>query len=178
MKYIAEFQIRIRQRRKGKNVPYIAHLLGVTSLVLEAGGSEDEAIAAIFHDAVEDQWTTLEDIRHRFGVQVARIVEGCSDTDQYPKPPWRERKVRYIENLRHASSDVLLVSLADKLYNAKSTLVDLRERGNNFWAIFSAGRDDYLWYYQSLVDIYRKTPCTHNWILAELVDVLKQLQAL
>jgi len=174
--YIAELQIKTKQCRKGKDVPYIAHLFGVASLVLEAGGSEEEVIAALFHDAVEDQWTSLEDIREKFGGPVAQIVEGCSDTDQYPKPPWKERKIRYIENLRNASPEVLLVSMADKLYNAQSTLADLQERGEDFWSTFNAGRDDQLWYYQSLVDVYREKIRIHNWMLSELEDKLEKMK--
>ena len=176
LKYIAELQVKTEQCRKGKKVPYIAHLLGVTSLVLESEGSEDEAIAALFHDAVEDQWTSLEDIRERFGGKVAQIVEGCTDTDLYPKPPWKERKIRYLQNLRHGSPGVMRVSLADKLYNARSTLVDLQERGDDFWSTFNAGRDDQLWYYQSLVEVYRKNASTRNWMLDELEDLLGKMQ--
>jgi len=178
VEYVAQLQTRTKRRRKGKTVPYLAHLLGVTSLVLEAGGNEDESIAALFHDTVEDQWTTLEDIRRRFGEAVARIVDGCTDTDQYPKPPWKPRKAKYIENLRRAPSDVLLVSLADKLYNAKSTLIDLQERGDEFWTSFNAGRDDHLWYYQSLIQVYRANIRTRNWMLSELEDTVKKINAL
>jgi len=159
-----------------KENPIHRHLLGVTSLVLESEGNEDEAIAALFHDAVEDQWTSLEDIRERFGGKVAHIVEGCTDTDLNPKPPWKERKIRYTENLRNASPEVMLVSLADKLYNARSTLVDLQERGDDFWSTFNAGRDDQLWYYQSLVEVYRKNTSTRNWMLDELEDLLGKMQ--
>jgi len=127
------YTLHARQTRKGSNIPYIAHLLGVTALVLEDGGSEDEAIAALLHDAVEDQggMKTLMEIRRRYGDLVAEIVEGCTDAIASPKPPWRQRKERYIEHLRHASPAVRRVSLSDKLHNARSILEDLRKDGSD-----------------------------------------------
>jgi (p)ppGpp synthase/HD superfamily hydrolase len=141
------------QRRKGSEIPYLAHLLGVASLVLEDGGSEDEAIAALLHDAVEDQGgaPTLALIRQRFGEQVAEIVEGCSDTDVVPKPPWKERKQAYIDHLAHANPSVLRVSLADKLHNARAILFDLELVGDAVWDRFKADRTETIWYYESLV---------------------------
>jgi len=105
------------QTRKASAIPYIAHLMGVASLVLEAGGDEDLAIAALLHDVVEDCGGApmLNEVRRRFGRRVARIVEGCTDADSYPKPPWRERKEGYIRRLRSADADTRLVSAADKL---------------------------------------------------------------
>ena len=116
------------QYRKDTTVPYVAHLLGVASLVLEGGGDEDQAIAALLHDAVEDQGgkATLEEIRRRFGETVAAIVEGCTDAMTIPKPPWRERKEAYIVHLRTASAPQRLVSAADKLHNARAILADYR----------------------------------------------------
>jgi hypothetical protein len=144
------------QLRKGTEIPYIAHLLGVTSLVLEDGGTEDEAIAALLHDAVEDQGgeTTLALIRHRFGRRVAEIVAGCSDTDVVPKPPWKERKQAYIDHLADADEGVLRVSLADKLHNARAILFDLELVGDAVWDRFKAGRAETLWYYESLVTAF------------------------
>jgi (p)ppGpp synthase/HD superfamily hydrolase len=140
------------QRRKGSEIPYLAHLLGVTSLVLEDGGSEDEAIAALLHDAVEDQGgaPTLALIEQRFGKHVAEIVEGCSDTDVIPKPPWKERKQAYIAHLSDAKPGVLRVSLADKLHNARSILFDLELVGDAVWDRFKADRADTILYYESL----------------------------
>ena len=114
------------QVRKGGDIPYVGHLLSVASLVINDGGSEDQAIAALLHDAVEDQGgpPTLEEIRANFGDDVARIVEQCSDTDEVPKPPWLERKQRYIDHLGSVGHDTLLVSVADKLDNARSMLRD------------------------------------------------------
>jgi (p)ppGpp synthase/HD superfamily hydrolase len=145
------------QVRKGTTTPYISHLLGVTSIVLEHGGDEDEAISALLHDAVEDQGgaATLERIRGQFGDRVAAIVEGCTDTQQTPKPPWKERKETYLEHLRHASASVRLVSAADKLHNARAILTDLHTHGNALWSRFSGGQDGVLWYYRNLADTFQ-----------------------
>ena len=142
------------QRRKGTDVPYHAHLLGVASLVLNDGGSEDEAIAGILHDLVEDTDATVDDVRARFGDTVARIVDACTDAYERPKPPWGERKRAYIEHMRTAAPDELRVSLADKLYNASSIEWDLRVRGDDLWRVFGSGRDGQIWYYRSLADIF------------------------
>lgn len=146
-----------RQTRKGTDVPYVAHLMAVTALVLEHGGDEDAAIAALLHDAVEDQGgaARLTEIRERFGSRVADIVEGCTDTATDPKPPWKGRKVRYLEHVRTAPPDVRLVSMADKLHNARAILRDYRLIGEELWSRFAGGRDGTLWYYQALVDAYR-----------------------
>ena len=147
-----------KQLRKGTNIPYVSHLLGVTSLVLEHGGNEDEAIAAMLHDAVEDQggWKTLELIRNQFGENVAAIVEGCTDSYKTPKPPWRIRKENYIAHLSNASASVRLVSNADKLHNARAILNDLRVCGESVWQRFSGGQDGTLWYYRSLANTFNK----------------------
>ena len=142
------------QRRKGTDVPYHAHLLGVASLVLSDGGSEDEAVAAVLHDLVEDTDATVDDVRDRFGERVARIVDACTDAHERPKPEWGERKRAYIERMRTAQPDELRVSLADKLYNASSIEWDLRLRGDDLWRVFGAGRDGQIWYYRSLADIF------------------------
>jgi (p)ppGpp synthase/HD superfamily hydrolase len=142
------------QRRKGSNVPYHAHLLGVASLVLNDGGDEDEAVAAVLHDLVEDTDATVEDVRERFGDRVARIVDACSDAYERPKPEWKTRKTAYIERMRTAQPDELRVSLADKLYNASSIEWDLRLRGDDLWRVFGSGREGQLWYYRSLADIF------------------------
>jgi (p)ppGpp synthase/HD superfamily hydrolase len=145
------------QVRKGASVPYLSHLMSVAALVLEDGGDEDQAIAALLHDAVEDQGgkPTLEEIHRRFGGKVARIVEGCTDSDTVPKPPWRERKERYVARMRHADLEVRRVSSADKLHNARSILSDYRQVGDSVWSRFSASRDEVLWYYRSLIDGFR-----------------------
>lgn len=141
------------QTRKGGRTPYIAHLLAVTALVLEGGGDEDEAIAAVLHDAVEDQGgaRTRAQIVERFGERVARIVDGCTDTDETPKPPWRARKSAFIESLALADPSVRLVVTADKLHNATCTLHDLREHGPGVWDRFR-GRENAMWYYRSVLE--------------------------
>ena len=152
------FELHQRQRRKGSQTPYIAHLLGVCALVLEDGGDEDEAIAALLHDAAEDQGglQTLEEIRRRFGEHVAEIVDGCTDTYEMPKPAWRLRKETYLEHLRTASSAVLRVSLADKLHNARAMQTDLYSQGEALWGRFNGGKEGSLWYYRSLAQIFKE----------------------
>ncbi len=142
------------QQRKGTTIPYISHLLAVAGLVLEMGGTEDQAIAALLHDAIEDTGgvgVAMENaIRAQFGDDVARIVRANSDTDVKPKPPWRERKQAYLNSLPGKQRDELLVSLADKLHNARSVLLDFRQIGDEIWSRFKAGREQQLWYYGEL----------------------------
>jgi len=151
-------QLHAHQRRKGTIIPYVGHLLAVTAIVIENGGTADEVIAALLHDAVEDAGgaQTREEIRQRFGENVATIVDGLTDTDQTPKPPWRKRKEDYIAHLGHAASSVLLVSLADKIHNSQSILRDVRNEGDSVWKRFTGGRDGSLWYYRSLVEAFRE----------------------
>jgi GTP pyrophosphokinase len=142
-----------RQLRKGTAIPYVSHLLGVTSLVLEMGGTESEAIGALLHDAVEDGGgrPMLERIRDEFGEDVARIVLANSDSDSDPKPPWRERKTSYLEAIAHKQPDELRVSLADKLHNARAILLDYRTLGEPFWTRFRTGAGPSVrWYYREL----------------------------
>lgn len=152
-------RLHINQKRKTTQIPYISHLLSVAALVLEDGGDEDQAIAGLLHDAVEDQGgkATLEEICKRFGERVAFIVESCSDTFESPKPPWKERKDKYLAHLGEAPSDVRRVSLADKLHNARSILASLQKDGDAVWNRFNGGREGSLWYYQKLVQIFRRT---------------------
>lgn len=146
------------QERKGTGRPYIGHLMSVCALVLSSGGTEEEAIAALLHDAAEDQGgrATLEAIRQRFGERVAEIVEGCTDTLEEPKPPWRARKEAYIEHVKGAAAHVRLVSCADKLSNVREILQDYRARGEAVWERFSGRREGTLWYYGALVEAFRK----------------------
>ncbi len=146
--------LHLRQERKGSGVPYVGHLLGVCSLVLEEGGSEDEAIAALLHDAGEDQGgkQTLAAIREKYGEHVAEIVEACSDTLADSKPDWRVRKEAYLAHLEEQPRSVLLVSLADKLFNAQSIRRDHQLVGDEVWNRFKVGRQEQLWYYASLRD--------------------------
>jgi (p)ppGpp synthase/HD superfamily hydrolase len=167
------------QVRKGsKGIPYIGHLLGVTSIVIEDGGDEDEAIAALLHDGPEDQGgkATLERIRNEFGDRVAGIVEGCSDTLEDPKPPWRERKEAYLAHLEHAQPEVLRVSLADKLHNARSILSDYREVGEELWSRFNGTREESLWYYKSLVEIFARR--YSGQLAEELETTVSEIEAL
>ncbi len=156
--FILATRLQTNQVRKGTRIPYVAHLLAVTALVLEDGGDEDQAIAVLLHDAVEDQGgiETLDEIRKLFGERVAHIVEGCSDSIESPKPPWKERKVNYLRHLREANIDVLRVSLADKLHNACSILRDLQQNGDVIWERFKGGKDGTLWYYRSLEAIFHE----------------------
>jgi GTP pyrophosphokinase len=149
-------QLHAAQLRKGTQVPYMAHLLGVASLALEHGADEDEAIAALLHDAVEDQGglPTRAEIARRFGERVAAIVDGCTDADTTPKPPWRPRKEAYIAHLPHAGPSVRLVSAADKLHNARAIVRDVRAGGEAVWSRFNGGKDGTLWYYRALADAF------------------------
>jgi (p)ppGpp synthase/HD superfamily hydrolase len=142
------------QTRKASTIPYITHLMGVASLVLEAGGDEDLAIAALLHDVVEDCGGTpmLKEVRSRFGKRVAEIVDGCTDAYTVPKPPWRERKESYIRRLKKETADTRLVSAADKLNNIRSILSDYRAIGESVWSRFNGGREGTLWYYRTLRD--------------------------
>jgi (p)ppGpp synthase/HD superfamily hydrolase len=146
------------QTRKASTIPYIAHLMGVASLVLEAGGDEDLAIAALLHDVVEDCGGApmLKEVRGHFGARVAKIVDGCTDADVYPKPPWRQRKEKYIRRLRGENADTRLVSAADKLNNVRSILADYRAIGESVWERFNGKRDGTLWYYRALRDEFLK----------------------
>jgi (p)ppGpp synthase/HD superfamily hydrolase len=165
------------QIRKGTPAPYISHLMGVAGLVLEAGGDEDLAIAALLHDVVEDCGGApmLEEIRHRFGKRVAHVVEGCTDTDLDPKPPWRERKENYIKHLRTADADVRLVSAADKVHNSRHILTDYHEVGEEIWERFSGQREGTLWYYCALLKEFRRRK--PNRLVNELERVFKELEA-
>jgi (p)ppGpp synthase/HD superfamily hydrolase len=166
------------QTRKGSTVPYVAHLLGVAGLVLEAGGDEDLAIAALLHDVVEDCGGApmLQQVRRRFGERVAHVVEDCTDTDLDPKPPWRQRKEDYIKHLRTADADVRLVSAADKLHNARSVLADYREIGNSVGERFQGKREGTLWYYRALLDEFKRKKA--NRVVNELERVVLELEAL
>lgn len=166
------------QVRKGGDIPYFGHLLSVASLVINDGGTEDQAIAALLHDAVEDQGgpPTLTEIREKFGENVARIVVECSDTDKMPKPPWRTRKEQYIEHLADVGSDTLLISVADKLDNARSMLRDYNTHGPELWQRFTVkNADDHLWYYGALLQAYRDQGCK-SWMVEELGRVVDELR--
>jgi GTP pyrophosphokinase len=167
------------QVRKATGIPYIAHLLGVASIAFEYGANEDEAIGALLHDAAEDAGgaARIDDIRVRFGEKVATIVEGCTDTLETPKPPWRERKEKYLAHLKETDSSTRLVSGADKLFNTRSILRELRRRGDAIWARFSGGKKDRLWYYRALVTAFRQHG-DHSDLIDELDRVVTEIEKL
>jgi (p)ppGpp synthase/HD superfamily hydrolase len=150
------------QTRKGTPIPYFAHLMTVSALVIEHGGTEDQAIGALLHDAAEDQGgePTLASIRQRFGDAVAQIVHDCTDAWVDPKPEWRPRKEAYLAALPKKSPHSLLVSLADKTHNAEAILFDYRALGDDLWSRFNGGAAGTRWYYRSLADVFAQAlPC-------------------
>jgi (p)ppGpp synthase/HD superfamily hydrolase len=167
------------QLRKSTSIPYVSHLLAVAGLVLEHGGDEDEAIAALLHDAVEDAGgqPRLQDIRQRFGERVAAIVLGCTDTDVTPKPPWRARKEAYIAHLEHVSPSARLVSCCDKLHNCRTIVSDLYVHGEEVWKKFTGGRDGTLWYYAALLAEYRRLEVPRH-LVNELDRTVQAMQTL
>ena len=166
------------QERKGSGVPYVTHLLAVASIVGENGGTEDEVIAALLHDAPEDLGgkERLEDIRKRYGAAVAGIVEGCTDTYEDPKPAWRPRKEAYVAHAATAPRSVRLVSAADKLHNARAILADLGALGEELWDRFTGGKEGTLWYYRALVKAYRQAG--NDPLVEELDRVVGEIEAL
>jgi len=167
-----------KQTRKASAIPYIAHLMGVASLVLEAGGDEDLAIAALLHDVVEDCGGApmLKEVHRRFGKRVANVVEGCTDSIDHPDAPWRRRKDEYLAHLKTAGPDTRLVSAADKLNNVRSILSDYRAIGESVWSRFNGGRDGTLWYYRTLREEFlRHQP---NRITRDLELAVNELEAL
>jgi len=179
-----------RQTRKGpEEIPYISHLLGVASLVIEGGGDEDMAIAALLHDAVEDQggYETLDRIREKFGQRVAHIVEGCTDDfTGHNRTPWCERKTKYIEHLREdVDEETRIVSLADKVHNARTILLDFIDHGESVFDRFRGRKVGSMWYYRALVDAFRyaeqKRPVRefargHERLLRELDRLVEKLE--
>jgi (p)ppGpp synthase/HD superfamily hydrolase len=150
------------QVRKGSGIPYVAHLLSVSSRVLVAGGSENQAIAGLLHDAAEDQGgqATLDEIQARFGRPVSEIVADCTDSWVEPKPAWRPRKEAYLAALPSKPATSLLVSLADKVDNAEAILLDYLHLGDELWSRFTGGREGTIWYYRTLSAIFdRVLPC-------------------
>jgi len=155
-------RLHAEQLRKGTEIPYISHLIAVAGIVLDNGGGRDEAIAALLHDAIEDQAAShpggasglRREINTQFGERVLDIVESCTDAETIPKPPWMQRKQAYIAHIEHASDAARLVSCADKLHNARSVVSDLRVLGNGLWLRFAGGRDGSLWYYRKLADAF------------------------
>jgi (p)ppGpp synthase/HD superfamily hydrolase len=166
------------QTRKQTAVPYLSHLMAVASLVLEAGGDEDVAIAALLHDVVEDcgGMPRLREVRKVFGARVAKIVEGCTDSFGEPKPEWVERKKDYLREVKHADAETRLVSASDKLHNVRTILADYRQDGEAMWARFSGKREGTLWYYRALSDEYQRRGA--NRITRELEIAVGELETL
>jgi GTP pyrophosphokinase len=173
--YAAE--LHAEQVRKGTAIPYISHLMAVAAIVIEQGGDDDQVVAALLHDAIEDHpdgGRTRDTIGARFGDHVAALVQACTDADTHPKPPWRERKERYLKHLPTAPPDALLVSLADKLHNARAILGDHRVVGEEVWARFTATKSDTLWYYRQLANAF--TRLTPGPLAAELGRVVAEIE--
>lgn len=177
-------ELHAKQLRKQTEIPYVSHLLGVASLVLEHGGNSDEAIAALLHDSIEDRGHDYPGgvdvlrarIRDDFGAAVLAIVEGCTDADVEPKPPWQGRKEAYLAHLAGASPSIRLVSCADKLHNARAIVSDLRELGDALFERFTAKKSGTLWYYESLAaEFERGGPARLAEELRRTVDTMKAL---
>ena len=171
-------RLHARQRRKGTDKPYIGHLMSVASIVIAYGGDEEMAIAALLHDVVEDAGgkKRLGEIRRRFGKRVERIVDGCTDAYGEPKPPWLERKEKYIARVAGEAEDTRLVSAADKLSNARDILEDVRADGIVAFERFTGKKDGTLWYYRTLVGVFRKAGA--NPLVEELDRVVMELEKL
>ena len=171
-------QLHASQKRKGTSIPYVSHLLAVSSLVLEHGGNENQAIAALLHDALEDQGglSTLDKIRDGFGDVVADIVDHCTDAYEDPKPEWRIRKEQFVASIAEKPLDATHVSCADKLHNARAILNDLRSLGDELWGRFTDGKEGTLWYYQSPADAFDDT--LGNSLSAELKRTVTEIKDL
>ena len=170
-------RIHAEQARKGSKTPHISHLLDVAGLVLKHGGDEEQAMATLLHDAVEDKGThQLDAIRQRFGARVAAIVEDCTNADTLPKPSWQARKETYIAHLKHAAPEVWLISRADKLHNARAICTALRTYGCAVSDRFKGGRDRTVWYYETMSNAFKRlTPGPLAVELAEAVGEMKKL---
>ena len=165
------------QTRKKTGIPFVGHILGVTAIALEYGADETEAISALLHDTVEDCGGAqrLRDIREKFGDDVARIVDGCTDTYDTPKPPWLERKRAYIEHLKHSDSSTRLVSASDKLHNTRAILAELRRHDLEVFERFSGKKDGTVWYYRTLVTAFRQHR-DHSDLIDELNRVVSEIE--
>ena len=174
LRYAADLHAKQFRKRTGR--PYIGHLLGVTSIVIEYGGDEEMAIAALLHDTVEDQggMPRLREIRRIFGKRVAHIVDGCTDSYTQPKPSWLERKRAYLAKVAEEAAEVRLVSAADKLANVRETLHDLRTQDETVFARFAGKKEGTLWYYRELVCAFRKAGS--NPLIEELDRAVTQLE--
>jgi (p)ppGpp synthase/HD superfamily hydrolase len=165
------------QTRKKTGIPFVGHILGVTAIALEYGANETEAIGALLHDTVEDCGGAerLRDIREKFGDDVAKVVDGCTDTHETPKPPWLERKRAYIEHLKNSDSSTRLVSASDKLHNTRAILAELRRHGLDVFERFGGKKDGTVWYYRSLVTAFRQHG-DHSDLIDELDRVVSEIE--
>lgn len=170
------FDLHRDQMRKGSGIPYFSHLLAVSALALEFGADEDQSIAALLHDAAEDRGgePILDEIGSRFGGRVAEMVRACTDALEEPKPPWKERKVRYLAHLAAAPAEAQLVSACDKLHNLRAIVSDYRKVGEALWERFSGGREGVLWYYRELAAVFPED----NPVRPELERALADLESL
>ncbi len=171
------------QVRKGSDTPYLSHLMAVAGIVMEYGGTEDEIIAALLHDSIEDQAhkyggaeSLRQEIRRRFGDDVLEIVNGCTDADVLPKPPWLARKKAYIDHLSTATPSIRRVSAADKLHNARTIMSDYREQGDRVFGLFKGGKEGTMWYYRALVTQFKA--CEDTPLVRELDHTVTQLEKL
>lgn len=171
-----------RDARKCSAVPYLAHLFSVCALVQGDGGSEDEAIAALLHDALEDKpgMTSAEEVARRFGETVRDLLLACSDSlresQNQAKAPWRQRKQEYLAKIRRTPPSMLRVSVADKVDNARSILADHRRMGDEVWRRFNAGKDQQLWYFRCLVQAYHDAG-VRGWLVDELGRLATEIEA-
>ncbi len=164
------------QVRKTSNNPYIAHLLWVAGLIIENGGSEEQAIAALLHDSIEDQGVTVEEITRRFSQEVADLVDAVTESYSHPKPEWIERKNLYLDKLRGSSREAVLISLADKLHNARALEEGLYAHGEGMWEqFFKSRKHETYWFYQELMAVYRDKGFEDNWLFIELDRLLQRI---
>jgi len=171
-------QVHGGQVRKGTTIPYVSHLLGVASLVIEDGGTEDEAIGALLHDAAEDQGgqARIDDIALRFGPAVAAIVDGLSDSLATPKPPWIERKRGYLARLENESPAVIRVSIADKLHNARRIVRDVESLGPSTWQRFNATPPEIAWYHRACLGVFERRSTSS--LVGEYATLVARLEEL
>ena len=172
------YKLHYNQFRKKTNTPYFFHLSAVSNLIIENGGTTTEAIAGLLHDAVEDQGgqKTLKEISRKFGKQVAKIVLECTDTDVDPKPPWYQRKLDYLKDMKSASQSALLVSLCDKLHNLTSIVEEYKRIKKKLWKRFNASPNKLFWYYQQLYFNYKKYLKKHLILKEKYYLVLKEMK--
>ncbi len=180
-KYMEALQFAARlhqdQFRKGTNIPYLTHLMTVSSYVFEFGGSVDQAIAGLLHDAIEDQGdkTSYEEIENLFGAEVSRIVSACTDAETNPKPPWKQRKLEYLHSLKKKDHQIKLVVACDKLHNAQSIVKDVNLYGPEVWTRFSAPPLEITWYYEGILEGMKDFDSKVVFLLEDQVNSMKKL---